>query len=159
MTLGVEWRPVAVYVAYRRGKVYVANYDSDKLSVIDILQTVKGNTAGAVSTINNVGFSITSVVADPAFDRIYLLKETPGEIMIIKPYAEGFESLKTVMPPVMGIISVGSYPRSLIMDPEGRRLYVVNRGADNISVIDKTAKREVRVIPVGRRPYGIAVFP
>ncbi|HDH13598.1 MAG TPA: hypothetical protein ENG83_15625 [Nitrospirae bacterium] len=159
MTLGVEWRPVAIYVDYRRGKVYVANYDSDKLSVIDILQTVKGNIAGAVSVINNVGFSITGVVADPAFDRIYLLKESPGEIIIIKPFSGGFDYLKTVMPPVMGTISVGSSPKSLVMDPEGRKLYVVNRGSDNISVIDKTAKREERVISVGKRPYGIAVFP
>ena len=159
LTLGVEWRPVAIYVDYRRGKVYVANYDSDKLSVIDILQTVKGNTAGAVSAINNVGFSITGVVADPAFDRIYLLKESPGELIIIKPFSEGFDSLKTVMPPVIGTIPVGESPRYLVMDPEGRKLYVVNRDSNNISVIDKTAKREEQVISVGRRPYGIAVFP
>jgi YVTN family beta-propeller protein len=157
--LSVEWQPIALNVDYQRGKVYIANYDSDKLSVIDILQTVKGNTAEAVSTINNVGFSIIDVIADPVFDRIYLLKEVPGEIMIIRPFTKGFDSLKTMMPPIMGTISVGISPRSIILDPEARKLYVVNRGSDNISVIDKTTKRQEEVIQVGKRPYGIAVFP
>ncbi len=159
MTLNVEWSPIALDVDYQRGKVYVANYKSDKLSVIDILQTVKGNTADAVSTINNVGFSIIDIVADPAFDRIYLLKEVPGEIMIIRPFPAGPGSLKSALPPVMGIIPVGSLPRTLLLDREGRKLYVVNRGSDNLSVIDKTTKREEQTVPVGRSPYGVAVFP
>ena len=159
ITLPVEWRPVAVTVDYPRGKVYIANYDSDKLSVIDIVQTVKGNSDGAVSTINNVGFSITDVAADPTFDRLYLLKEVPGEVVIIKPFSSGSNSLRAVMPPVLGTIPVGNAPRSIVSDPEDRKLYVVNRGSDTISVIDKTTKREEEVIPVGKNPYGIAVFP
>lgn len=159
ITLSVEWRPIAIYVDYPRGKVYIANYGSDNLSVIDIMQTVKGNSAGAVSSIDNVGFSIVSVIADPVFDRIYLLKERPAEIMIIRPFTGGFDSLRSIMPPVMGTIAVGTSPRSFILGPEGRKLYVVNTGSDNISVIDKTTKREEQVIPTGRKPYGIAVFP
>ncbi len=158
INLNVEWRPVALNVDYKRGKVYVANYDSDKLSVIDIVQTVKGNTSAAVSTINNLGLSITGVISDPAFDRIYLLKEIPGEVMIIRPFTEGVNNLLTVTPPVMGIVPVGSFPRSFILDPEARKLYVVNRGSDSISVIDKTTRKEEQVITVGRRPYGIAIF-
>ncbi len=158
ITLNVDWRPVALNVDYHRGKVYIANYASDKLSVIDILSLVKGDTAGAVGTINNVGFSIIGVVADPVFDRVYLLKDAPGEITIIKPFTSGFNSLTSAMPPVMGTIPVGISPRSLILDPELRKLYVVNSGSDTISVIDKTTKREEDVIPVGRSPYGIAAF-
>lgn len=158
LTLNVEWRPIALDVDYRKGKVYVANYGADKLSVIDILETVKGNADDAVSTINNVGTGIIGVISDPAFDRLYLLKERPGEIMIIKPFAEGFDTIGTFMPPVMGRITVGDLPRSFIMDPEGRKIYVVNRGSDNISVVDKTLKKEEQLIPVGKRPYGITVF-
>ncbi len=158
INLNVEWRPVALSVDYQRGKVYIANYDSDKLSVIDIPKTVKGITSDAVSTINNVGFSIIGVIADPAFDRVYLLKEIPGEVVIIRPFTESLDTLRTVMPPVMGTITVGSAPRSIVLDPEGRKLYVVNRGSDNISVIDKTTKNQEQSIPVGKRPYGITIF-
>ncbi len=156
ITLNVEWRPIALDVDYRKGKVYVANYGSDKVSVIDIIQLIKGNPA--VSTIHNLGTGIVGVISDPAFDRIYLLKEMQGEIMIIRPFSEGFASLKTVMPPVMGVVSVGKSPRSFILDPESRKIYTVNRGSDTISVIDKTTKKEEQLIPVGRRPYGITVF-
>jgi YVTN family beta-propeller protein len=157
--LDVEWRPQSITIDYPKGKAYVASYDSDKLSVIDIIEVVKGNYGDAVSTINNVGFSIIDVVADPTFDRMYLLKEVPGEIMIIRPFSSGFNSLNAVMPPVMGTIPVGSTPRAFLFDPERRKLYVVNRGSDSISVIDKTTRREEKVIPVGRRPYEIVIFP
>jgi YVTN family beta-propeller protein len=158
INLSVEWRPVALSVDYLRGKVYIANFDSDKLSVIDIPQTVKGNTSTAVSTINNIGYSTVGVISDPTFDRLYLLKEKAGEVVIVRPFTDGTDTLKTVMPPVMGTIAVGSSPRSFILDPEARKLYVVNRGSDSISVIDKTTKNEEQIIPVGRRPYGITIF-
>ncbi len=157
--LAVEWNPMALTVDYQRGKVYVANYNSDKLSVIDIPEIIKGNEDEAVSTINNVGRFIIGVIADPSFDRIYLLKEIPGEIMIIKPFSERFETLKTIMPPIMGTIAVGNSPRSFVLDPENRKLYVVNRGSNSISVVDKTVKKEEKIVPVGNKPYGIAMFP
>ncbi len=158
INLSVEWRPVALSVDYQRGKVYIANYDSDKLSVIDIPKTVKGITSDAVSTINNVGFSIIGVIADPAFDRLYLLKERTGEVVIVRPFTDNLDTLRTVMPPVMGTIAVGSSPRALVLDPEARKLYVVNSGSDNISVIDKTTINEEQIIPVGKKPYGITFF-
>ncbi|RJQ43525.1 MAG: hypothetical protein C4538_12155, partial [Nitrospiraceae bacterium] len=120
---------------------------------------IKGEDENAVSAINNVGTSITGVISDPVFDRLYLLKERPGEIMIVRPFTEGSAALKTVTPPVMGVVAVGDAPRSFILDPEEIKLYVVNRGSNSVSVVDKTARKEEMVIPVGNRPYGIAVFP
>ncbi len=157
--VNVEWSPVALAVDYQRGKVYVANYDFDNLSVIDIPQLIKGNLTGAVSAITRVGTSVIGINADPTFDRIYLLKEVPGEIMIIRPFSEDFGALRQTMVPVMGTVTVGNSPRALISDPEGRKLYVVNRGSDTISIVDKIIKMEEQVIPVGKKPYGIAMFP
>ncbi len=155
----VEWSPVALSVDYQRGNVYVANYGSDKLSVIDILQIVRGNETGAVRTIDNVGTFVIGAIADPTLDRIYLLKEVSGEIQIIRPSFDSLSTLKTVIPPTVGIITVGDSPRSLILDPEIRKIYVVNRVSNNVSVIDRTTRREERVIPVGNNPYGITMFP
>jgi YVTN family beta-propeller protein len=158
LTVSVDWRPIALELDYARGKLYVANYGSDKLSVIDILGIVKGDLDGAVSTINDVGTFITGIVADPAFERLYLLKEVPGQILILRPSFSDLNVLEAAMPPVMGIIPVGERPRSLELDPEIRMLYVVNRGSDNITVIDKTTRKVTGLIPVGSRPYGIAFF-
>lgn len=158
VNLNVEWNPISLEVDYQRGKVYVANYGFDNLSVIDIIELIKGNISGAVSNISGVGHSNTGVVSDPSLDRIYLLKETPGEILIIRPSLEDQSLIKTVTP-IISTIPVGTSPRATKLDPEGRKLYVVNRGSDNITVIDKTTRREEKVIPVGKRPYGIAMFP
>jgi YVTN family beta-propeller protein len=156
--LNVEWNPIALEVDYLRGKVYVANYGFDNLSVIDIVDLIKGNTTSAVNNISGVGHSNTGVVSDPSLDRIYLLKETPGEIMIIRPSLEDQSPVKTVIP-IISTIPVGISPRALKLDPEARKLYVVNRGSDNVTVIDKTTRREEKVIPVGKKPYGIAIIP
>ena len=158
MNITVEWNPVALFVDYQRGKVYVANYGFDNLSVIDIPEIVRGNKTGAVSAISGVGHSNTGVIADPSLDRIYLLKEVPGEILFIRPMLEDQSPVKTLTP-IVGTIPVGRAPRSLLLDPEGRKIYTVNRGSNNVSIIDKTTRREEKIVPVGRKPYGIAVIP
>lgn len=156
--LNVEWNPIALDVDFQRGKVYVANYGFDNLSIISIPELIEGHGAGAVSAISGVGHSNTGVVADPSLERIYLLKEIPGEVMIIRPMVEDQSRIKTMIP-IIGIIPVGSAPRSLMLDPEARKLYVINRGSHNVSVIDKTTTREEKVIPVGKKPYGITMIP
>ncbi len=157
-SINVEWNPIALDVDFQRGKVYVANYGFDNLSVINIIELIKGNRTGAVSAISGVGHSNTGVIADPSLERIYLLKEVPGEVMIIRPMLEDQSPIKTITP-IVGSIPVGSAPRSLMLDPEFRKLYIVNRGSHNVSVIDKTTRKEEKVIPVGKKPYGIAMIP
>jgi YVTN family beta-propeller protein len=156
--INVEWNPVALDVDYERGKVYVANYGFDNLSVISIPELIKGNKDGAVSAISGVGHSNTGVIADPSLERIYLLKEVPGEVMIIRPMVEDQSPVKTITP-IVGIMQAGTTPRSFMLDPEAKKLYIVNRGSHNVSVIDKTTRKEEKVIPVGKKPYGIAMIP
>ncbi|MDP2278159.1 MAG: hypothetical protein Q8K51_08050 [Nitrospirota bacterium] len=158
VNVGVEWTPVALGMDFQRGKVYIANYDSDKLSVIDIVKFVKGSRADIISAINNVGNATIGVIADPSFNRVYLLKELTNEIIVIKPFPEGSGNLRAAITPTIDIIAVGNAPRTLALDPEARKLYVVNRGAGNISVVDKTTGKVEKVIPAGKRPYGIAIL-
>lgn len=157
--VNAEWGPIALTVDPQRARVYVGNYYYDNLSVIDILQIIKGNIAGSVSEIMGVGTSLVGIIPEPELDRMYLLKESADEILIIRPFSEAFSSQRTTTSPVVGAIPVGNSPRSFILDPEGRKLYVVNRGSDNVSVVDKTTQAEEQVIPVGKKPYGVAAFP
>lgn len=156
--LAVDWQPESISVDYRRGRIYVANYGSDKLSVLNIIEIVKGNTSAAVRNISHVGYNVKDVIADPAFDRLYVLKESPGEIVILRLFQDEFGPLTTITPPVVGKIPVGRSPASFVLDPENRKFYVVNRGANSVSVIDKVAGREDRTIPVGAYPADIAMF-
>jgi YVTN family beta-propeller protein len=156
-TINIEWSPVAIDVDYQRGKIFIANYTSDKLSVIDIPKIVRGNFSEAVSFISNVGTSIIDVLSDPVFDRLYLLKENSGETLFIRVPSEGLRTVGVTVPTIMGAIRVGKNPRSLTLDSEARMLYIVNRGDDTISVVNKTTKRQEQVIPVGKRPYDITI--
>lgn len=159
MTVDVEWGPIGLSVDPERARVYVANFNSDKLSIIDMTQIARGNAAGSVSAISNIGTSIVAVMADPSLDRLYLLKEDDGEIMLIRSSEEVIRPDRLSFTTTLGSIPVGRQPRSFIMDPDERKIYVVNRGSDSVSVIDKSTKRQEKVVPVGKRPYGIAVFP
>jgi YVTN family beta-propeller protein len=159
ITVNVDWSPVALTVDEQRAKVYIANYGTENLSVIDMLQITYGNTAGAVSAITNVGTSVIGVLPDPDLDRLYLLNDATNEIMIIRPFSEAYGTSRATIAPVVSSVPVGNSPRSMIMDPEKRKIYVVNRGSDTVSEVDKATRREERTIPVGKRPYGIAIFP
>jgi YVTN family beta-propeller protein len=60
---------------------------------------------------------------------------------------------------MIGKVALGESPRSFILDDEEGRLYAVNSGSDTVSVVNKITGKEVQIIPVGKRPYGIAMFP
>jgi YVTN family beta-propeller protein len=51
------------------------------------------------------------------------------------------------------------YPDLVTMEPNGRYALVTNRWADMVSVIDVTTHTQVRTIPVGKAPHGMALRP
>jgi YVTN family beta-propeller protein len=51
------------------------------------------------------------------------------------------------------------YPDLVTMEPSGKYALVTNRYADAVSVIDVTIHKEVRRIPVGKAPHGMALRP
>ncbi len=158
MNLDVDWDPRSLYVDYIRGRVYVANYGSDKLSVINIMKILSAGGTGAVTSVNNVGHRVTAVTSDPVFNRLYLLRDSPGEIVILRPSFDENDATRTMMSPVMGRIGVGNTPRALMLDSEKRKIFIVNQGSDNIYIIDKTTRRTEHKVRVGKKPYDIAVL-
>jgi YVTN family beta-propeller protein len=158
ITLDVDWDPRSLYVDYIRGKVYIANYGSDKLSVISILKILSAGSTGAVTSVNNVGHRVTAVTSDPVFNRLYLLRDSPGEIVILRPFSDENDVFRTMMSPIMGRIGVGNTPRALMLDSEKRKIYVVNQDSDDIYIIDKTTRKTEQIIRVGKKPYDIAVL-
>ncbi|MFH7835550.1 MAG: YncE family protein [Candidatus Aenigmatarchaeota archaeon] len=151
----VGWNPIAMYLDYQKAKLYIANYNSDIISVINIVQIYKEN-FHQVSNISNVGVSVTGIVSDTEIKRLYLIKEFTDEMTIIRLFEDSIIPLRTAY--IMETVPVGKSPRALILDPEARKIYVVNRGSNNITVIDKTTNKVEKVIPVGKNPYGIAFF-
>jgi YVTN family beta-propeller protein len=159
-TLTVGWNPMALDVDVERGKVYVANNASDTISVIDALKIMDGSTSDAVTTLTNVGTGGVDVAVDAYFMRLYLLRDRPSELLFLKTPVEAMAaSLKSIMTPLTGLTAMGGSPRSMALDPESKKFYIVDRGEDVVHVIDKTTRRQIKSIPVGARPYEISMIP
>ena len=60
---------------------------------------------------------------------------------------------------VIAKIPVGINPRSLIVTPSGRHVFVANHGADTIMQIDTATNKVVRTITVGKNPTGFRFIP
>ena len=57
------------------------------------------------------------------------------------------------------IIPQKGYPDLVTMEPTGRYALVTNRYADLVAVIDVKTHTQVRTIPVGKAPHGMALRP
>jgi len=55
------------------------------------------------------------------------------------------------------IIRVGTRPFGVTIDAEGKRAYTANVGSNDVSVIDIAAGSEIGRVPVGMRPYAVAL--
>ena len=55
------------------------------------------------------------------------------------------------------VIPVGSYPRSVVVNPVTNRVYVTNNGDTTVSVIDGSTNTVVATVTVGVSPNGIDV--
>jgi YVTN family beta-propeller protein len=60
---------------------------------------------------------------------------------------------------VVKVIPQKGYPDLVTMEPTGRYALVTNRYADLVAVIDLSTQAQVRTIPVGKAPHGMALQP
>jgi YVTN family beta-propeller protein len=59
-----------------------------------------------------------------------------------------------------------SYPRSartrrpwgVAVSGDGQRIYTANGGSNDVSVIDARTLRVLHTVPVGERPWGVAIL-
>jgi YVTN family beta-propeller protein len=56
-------------------------------------------------------------------------------------------------------ISVGSYPRSPVLSPDGTKLFLCNQFSNSVSVVDVGSEQQVNVIKVKREPFVLDVTP
>lgn len=156
------------------GYIYILNYGSDNVSVID------GTT---VVTSIPVGSQPDAAVVDADNGYVYVLNHNSGSVSVIdgtsvvttipvgiEPYAAAFDPANgyvyvanwgtgnvSVIDGTTSVASirVGEAPSSATVDPDNGYVYVANWNSDNVSVIDGTTI--VASIPIGEMPFG-AVF-
>ena len=121
---------------------YVANYNSDNVSVIDIsTNTVIGTVA--------VGDLPAGVAVTPDGAFAYVTNFVGNSVSVID----------TATNTVIATVPVGVGPNRPAITPDGTRVYVPNGTSDNVSVIDISTNTVIATIPMVNDPRNVAITP
>jgi YVTN family beta-propeller protein len=134
VSVGVGLEPQTATYDAGNGYVYVTNYGSDSVTVLNGTQVVR--------TID-VGNTPWTATYDSGNGNIYLPNDGGRSLTVIN----GVQSL--------GEVEVGTYPQTPAYDSGDGYLYVPNAGTNNVSVINGT--QVVATVAVGTSP-GFATY-
>jgi YVTN family beta-propeller protein len=86
------------------------------------------------------------IALNPANHKVYAVDQTHGAVTIVDLHTGASRSIPT-----------GTHPDAIAVDHATNRVYVVNSGAGNVSVLDGATDQVTATIPTDRRPYYIAL--
>jgi YVTN family beta-propeller protein len=130
-------------------KVYITNYRSNNVSVIDT--TINKVIATASGIISPYGVAVS-----PDRSKAYVtgVSGAISNISVIDTASDTI--IGTISYPLQG----GAGAVGIAFSPDGKEVYVTNtRPADTLSVIDTRTNTVIATIPVGDNPVGLAVSP
>lgn len=142
-TIAVDFQPSNLAVDASGSQAFVPHLGSPRLSVVSLssLRSVKTVTVGVGAAVVPEG-------------------EVGGSRLLVARPREGRVALVDVgLNAEVDSIAVGEEPRYMALEPDREKLYVVNRGSDTVSVVDRFSRRVRATIEVGKRPYAIAIVP
>ena len=104
--------------------------------------------AQALTSVPPLGTLISDrgIVLSAAAHKIYAIDQAHGAVVVINSRTGVARSIAT-----------GTHPDAIAVNNATKRIYVVNSGAGNVSVIDGTVDQVIGTIKTDRRPYYIAV--
>ncbi len=184
-TIPVGISPVSVAVDPRSTRVLVANQGSNSVTLIDTFSnravgtvqvdqapvhisvdpnptvdrayvaspssafmTVLAASTGQVLRRLSVGPGVVASLPDDIPNRLFLVKASQNRVVV-------FDAGLNVE---IGGFQTGKNPFRIVRDADRDKLYVVNREGDSVTVVDRLSRRIEATIPVGKRPYGIAII-
>ena len=138
-TASVGQIPTDIVLDEAGGKLYVANFGSGTVSVLD---------AATLTMLGEikVGANPNALAIHPARHRVYVLNQGSDTLSVINTETDRAEAT----------VRVGRRPWAMALDERADRLYVVNRRSGDLSVIEGHSL-EVSQIPVGKRPVALAL--
>lgn len=80
-----------------------------------------------------------------ATHRLYCVDQDADRILVIGPAGQ------------RSSIAVGRQPNAIAIDPYLDRIYVVNAGSGNVSIIDGASDRVIAAVATDKRPYAIGI--
>ena len=133
---------ILVSIAGASPFAYIANEESDNISVIDTA------TDKVMATIS-VGSNPVGVAINPNGTRIYVANAHSNDVSVID----------TATNTVIATVPAGSSPKGIAVNPNGKKVYVANEGSNNVFVIDTAKNTVVSTVNTGKNPAGVAVSP
>ena len=132
----------AYYVYQGNWEVYVANSNSNTISVVDAVQNSVINTINVEQNPCYVAFA-------PDGSQAFVANETSNTLSVIDRITQG----------VTSISSHGTFPNAMVFEPNGTSLYVVNENDGVIASIDPTTLTSTWEFSSGGNPLGLAITP
>ncbi len=142
ISLGHYRRPHGIDLDPKTGLLYVSTELPDRLLVVD------PNSRKVVRTYETKGKTAHMVKLGPGARWAYVSHSNSSNVAAIE-LATGEVKL----------IATGARPEGSALSPDGRFLYVVNREAAQITVIDTATQSAAGVIPTGKGPVRVQVAP
>jgi YVTN family beta-propeller protein len=141
-TIAVGSGPSGIVVSPNNAFVYVANYSSNTVSVI--------NTATNEVTDITVGAQPEHVAITPDGRTLYVTNSVDGTV----------SAISTNSNTVSAVLAVGHHPDGLAVNPKLQEAYVANYADGTVSIID-TATNQVlsNQINLGGAPFEVAFTP
>jgi YVTN family beta-propeller protein len=146
-------------------KVYVADEESDTVSVLDAASFSKVATIPVGREPHNVQVSPDGKLAWVTNNGERQKQEEAKHEGMAKREHEAMTemgqvwAIDTAIDTVVAKVPVGKHPAHVVLTPDGRFAYVTNGGENTVSVVDTEARRVVATIPVGNYPHGIRISP
>jgi YVTN family beta-propeller protein len=140
-TIAVGSNPIAIGMSADDTLAYVANLNSNNLSIID---TESDQVIGTV----NAGPTPRDVGATPDGRYLLVVNQSTNSVTVLD--ASDYT--------VIASIPVGTFPCAISIAPDGRAAYVTNRTSNDVSIIDLTTFAVVNV-PVGTFACDVMVSP
>ena len=139
-TVPTGFSPVAVAINSATNKMFVANQDSNSVTVIDGLSNATATVA--------VGSSPVAVAVNPVTNMIYVANAGGNAAVTVVDGAT-----YSAMPIVTGQTS----PVAIAVNSVTNRVYVANQMSNTVSVIDGSTNSVLATLAVGSHPHALAI--
>jgi YVTN family beta-propeller protein len=138
-TVAAGTKPWDVAVNPNTNKIYVANYSSNNVTVID----------GATNATTTVpaGTQPKAVAVNADTNKIYVANYGSSNVTVI----DGATNTTTTVP-------TGSYPKAVAVNPATNKIYVPTYN-NSVTVIDGATNTTTTTVPAGNGPSAVAVNP
>jgi YVTN family beta-propeller protein len=156
--LNLTLKPGGLAVNAAETRLYLADNNSNTLTVIDISKLFDTGVAGEVTRVQLSSTAVSApdgVVINPANNTVYVANTNTGRIAIVSvndvtdSYAKSGEIA----------LDAGDYPMGLALSPTGDKLYVANFLTGSVAVINTGTKAISARLTVGTATATVAVNP